>query len=214
MISIAGAHGQIARRLHPLLVAGGYRVRGLIRDPAQADALSVAGVEPVVCDLETTDDLAPAVGEADLVVFAAGAGPGSGSARKWTVDRDAAIKLIDAAKRNGVKRYIMISVMNARSPRGSEDFQAYLQAKAEADDALIGSGLDYVIVRPGRLTDASPTGRVAIGAALPKGEIPRADVAAVIAGIVDRPQLSGMAVDVTAGDQPIGDALDAVSERA
>lgn len=212
-VVIAGAHGKIAMFLHPLLRERGHRVRGLIRNPDHASELEAAGVEPVVCDIEAEGDIAAAVGRADAVVFAAGAGPGSGAERKWSMDRDGAIKLINAAQTNGIARYVMISAMNLRTPRGSEVFRAYLQAKAEADDALEDSGLGYTIVRPGRLTDEPAVRRVAIAPSLPKGEVPRADVAAVLAEVLDRPDLAGKAFDLTSGEQSITEALDAMADQ-
>lgn len=208
-IVVAGGHGQIAMRLYPLLLARGHTVSGLIRNPDQAQDLRQAGAEPVVCDLEREDDISDAVGAADAVVFAAGAGPGSGAERKFTMDRDGAIKLIDAARSNGIGRYVMISAMNAEKPRGNEVFRAYLRAKAEADAALRESGLDYTIVRPGRLTDNPGRGLVQAGRNLPRGEIPRADVAAVLAHILDESAAVGCQLDVTSGDQRIPEAIDA-----
>lgn len=199
--------------LHPLLVARGHTVAGLIRDPAQADDLRDVGAEPVVCDLEvaSSEDIAEAVGSADAVVFAAGAGPGSGAARKCSMDRDGAVKLIEAAQANGISRYVMISAMNAETPRGNEVFQAYLRAKAEADAALRESGLDYTIVRPGRLTNEAGRGRVAIGRELPRDDIPRADVAAVLAYVLDRNAAVDVQFDVTSGDRPIPEAITSVA---
>lgn len=206
-IVIAGGHGKIAMLLHSMLVERGHHVRGLIRSPDQAADLQREGAEPAVCDLETEDDISGAVGIADAVVFAAGAGPGSGAARKWSVDQDGAIKLMDAAKRNGIRRYVMISAMNAEQPRGGEVFQIYLQAKAEADAALRASGLDYTIVRPGRLTDEPGTGRVAIARDLPRGEIPRADVAEVLMHVLENPSTAHLQFDVTLGKHPIPEAI-------
>ena len=206
-IVIAGGHGQIAMRLHPLLTARGHQVRALIRNPHHADEVRQAGAEPVLCDLEAEDDLATAVGPADAVVFAAGAGPGSGAARKLTKDRDGAIKLIDAARRGGIRRYVMISGMHAEEPRGDEVFQTYLRAKAEADEALRRSGLDYTIVRPRRLTDDPGRGRVRLGARLPRGEIPRDDVAVVVAHVLETPATAGWQFDVTSGEQPVAEAV-------
>ncbi len=206
-IVIAGAHGKIAMLLHPLLTARGHRVRGLVRNPDHVPELEALGVEGVVCDMEAEPDIAAPVGSADAVVFAAGAGPGSGEARKWSMDRDGALKLIDAARANGIERYIMISAMHTRTPRGNDVFKAYLRAKAEADDALTDSGLAYTIVRPGSLTDDPGTGCVALAESLPKGEIPRADVAAVIAEVLDRPETARRAFDLTGGTEPIPDAL-------
>lgn len=152
-VVVLGAHGQIAMHLHDELMARGHEVRGLVRNPRHVEELEAVGVEPVVCDVEERDDIAEPVGHADAVVFAAGAGPGSGAARKWTVDRDGAIKLMEAARTNGIQRYVMVSAMRLEKPRGSEVFQTYLRAKAEADEALRDSGLDHTIVKPGRLTD-------------------------------------------------------------
>lgn len=204
-IVIAGGHGQIAMLLHPLLKERGHRVRGLIRNPDHADDLRKAGAEPVICDMEQEDDLSRFVEGADVVVFAAGAGPGSGAARKWTVDRDGALKLIDAARKQGVDRYVMISAMNVEQPYGDEVFRTYQQAKAEADDALRNSGLDYTIIRPGRLTNNEPTGRVAAAQELPTGAIPRADVAAVVAEVIDMPGM--VQFDLISGDDSVAEAV-------
>ncbi len=206
-IVIAGGHGQIAMLLHPLLKAQGHQVRALVRNPDHADDVRRAGAEPVHCDLEAEGDISEAAGAADAVVFAAGAGPGSGAARKMSMDRDGAIRLIDAARQNGIRRYVMISAMGAEEPRGDEVFQTYLRAKAEADEALRRSGLDYTIVRPGRLTNEPGSGRVSLADRLPRGEISRADVAAVLACVLEAPETVGRQFDVTAGDQEIAEAV-------
>lgn len=206
-ISIAGGNGSIAMLLHPLLVENGHTVKGLIRSPEQSEALKEKGAEPVICDLEMEDDISDKVGDADLVIFAAGAGPGSGAERKWTVDRDGAIKLIEAAKKNGIKRYFMISAMGLDTPRGDEVFRVYQKAKAQADDALRESGLDYVIVKPGRLTDEDGTGKIRIGENLDRGSITRSDVAAVLAKLVDTPEISNVSFDLLQGEHDIEEAL-------
>ncbi len=118
-VVIAGGHGKVALRLERLLSARGDRVRGLVRDPAHGDDLRAAGAEPVVVDLEAEDDLAPHVEGADAVVFAAGAGPGSGPERKRTVDLGAAVKLVEAARRIGGARYVMVSSIGAHDPGGA-----------------------------------------------------------------------------------------------
>ena len=206
-IAVLGAHGQIAMLLHPILKSNGHEVIGLIRNPEHADEVSMAGAEPVICDIESEDDISDAVGRVDAVVFAAGAGPGSGAERKWTVDRDGALKLIEAAKRNGISRYVMISAMKVEKPRGNDVFQVYQKAKSEADKALRESGLDWTIIRPGRLTDNLPTGRVALGPDLEEGEVPRADVAAVVAEVLEIPESAGYQWDLTGGDNPIETAI-------
>lgn len=206
-IVIAGGHGQIAMHLHPILKKKGHTVKGLIRKPEQADDLREAGAEPVIVDIEKTEDISDAVGKADAVVFAAGAGAGSGAERKWTVDRDGAIKLIQAAKKNGINRYVMISAMGLDTPRGNEVFQVYQRAKAEADQALRKSGLDYTIIKPGRLTNDPATGNITIDENLDRGEIPREDVADVIAKVLEMPEFSEKEFDLLVGSKTIKDAL-------
>lgn len=186
-VAIAGGHGQIALLLGKLLAERGDIVWGLIRNPDHEDDLHAAGVEPVLCDLEAGGDVAAAVRGADAVVFAAGAGPGSGVARKASMDLGGAVRLVDAAKAEGVRRYLMVSSIGAGDPppEGGDVFGEYLRAKAEADRQLIASGLEYTIVRPGPLSDDPPTGLVTVGERLERGEIPRADVAAVLATCLD-----------------------------
>lgn len=207
-ITIAGAHGNIAMLLHPVLLSKGHHVRGIIRKEEQAGDLRELGIEPVICDMEKTEDLTGAVGEADAVLFAAGAGPGSGAERKWSVDRDGAIKLIEAARDNGIRRYLMISAMGLDQPRGSEVFRVYLKAKAEADEALRDSGLDYTILKPGRLTDEPGTGRVTLGSNLERAEIPRQDVAAVLAEVLENPGTVGHTFDLVSGNTPVEKAVE------
>ena len=202
-IVIAGGHGQIAMHLHPILKERGHNVRGLIRKPEQKKDLQEAGALPVLVDIEKKEDISNEVGIADAVVFAAGAGAGSGKERKWSVDRDGAIKLIEAAKKNGIKRYIMISAMGLETPRGDEVFQVYQQAKAQADEALRNSGLKYVILKPGRLTNDDGTGKVKIAEKLDSGEIPREDVAKVIAEVLENKNIENAEFDLLSGEEEI-----------
>jgi uncharacterized protein YbjT (DUF2867 family) len=208
-VAIAGGHGKIALILGRLLAERGDIVRGLIRNPDQADDLRAVGIEPVVCDLESESDVASAVRGADAVVFAAGAGPGSGDARKKTVDLGGAVKLVEAARAEGVSRYLIVSAMGAdKAPEdGTEGFGAYLQAKFEADEAVRASGLDYTVVRPGGLTDDPGTGLVEIADHTARGQIPRADVAAVFVACLDTPSTIGQSFDLISGPTPIPDAL-------
>lgn len=208
-VAIAGGHGKIALLLGKLLVERGNAVFGLIRDPAQEDDLHTVGVEPVICDLEGDHDVAEAVSGAEAVVFAAGAGPGSGAERKRTMDLGGALKLIDAAKAEGVDRYVMVSAMGAADPpaEGGDVYGEYLRAKAAADRAVAVSGLAFTIVRPGRLTDEAPTGLVRVGERLERGEIPRADVAAVLAAVLEAGNTIGRTFDVVSGEVPVGQAI-------
>jgi uncharacterized protein YbjT (DUF2867 family) len=211
-IVIAGGHGKVAMCLHPILVGRGHKVRGLIRNPAQADDLRAAGVEPVLCDLEQADDISDSVGRADAVIFAAGAGPGSDTARKRSMDRDGAIKLIIAANANGIRRYLMISTFHADSPRGPEKFQIYMRAKAEADAVLRASGLAYTIIRPGRLTDDPGTGLINLGPWLKGADVPRDDVAALLAACLEDDRTISCQWEATGGDTPIAEAIDAAAK--
>jgi uncharacterized protein YbjT (DUF2867 family) len=208
-IVIAGGHGKIALRLARLLRERGDHVRALIRNPAHADDVRATSAEPVLADLEALDDLAPFVAGADAVVFAAGAGPGSGPERKRTVDYGAAVKLRDAALATGVRRYLMISSMGADDPAsGPEAMRQYLQAKADADAALMESELDWTVVRPGMLTDDPGSGMVEVGRSLGhSGTIPRDDVAGVLAGCLEEPRTVRVAFEVVRGRTPILEAL-------
>src|SRR3954452_5463490 len=159
-VLVAGGHGHVARRLLRLLAANGDNARGLIRNPDHAGDLESDGAHPVLCDLER-DDLRPHVGGAEAIVFAAGAGPGSGPERKRTVDLGGALKCIEAAQELGVARFVIVSALGVRNRAGwSEAVRPYCEAKAAADDAVAASGLDWPIVRPGRLTDEPGTGTV------------------------------------------------------
>lgn len=163
------------------------------------------GIETRLIDLETagTPEYAAALEGCDAVVFSAGAGPGSGPARKQSVDLGAALKTIEAAQLAGVRRYVQVSAMNVDKPVAAdadESWIAYVAAKRESDAAVRASGLDWTIIRPGRLIDAYGTGRVALGERLPAGEIPRADVAGVLTAVLEMPATIGREWDVTSGD--------------
>jgi uncharacterized protein YbjT (DUF2867 family) len=211
-VVIAGGHGQIALRLENLLAERGDQVRGLVRNRDHFDDVSAAGAQPVLADLEEEVDLGPVVAGADAVVFAAGAGPGSGSPRKRTMDLGGAVKLIDAAKTARISRYVIVSSMGADHPEAaSGTFRAYLEAKGEADQALRDSGLDYTVVRPGSLTEDPGTGTVDVAERLGRrGSIPRDDVAAVLLAVLDAPNTIGTTFEVLSGSTPIEDAVQAL----
>jgi uncharacterized protein YbjT (DUF2867 family) len=213
MIAIAGGHGKIALQLTRRLSARGETVVALIRRPEHAGDIRAAGGQPVVCDLEQAGipEISSAIAGASAVVFAAGAGPGSDAERKLTVDRDGAIKLLQAALAADVPRYGMISSVGAENPPdGDEVFSVYLRAKAQADAALQASDLDWTIVRPGRLTDEPGTGRVRIDLEPFRGEVPRADVAAVLDELLKRATAVRRILYVNGGDTDLAQALDAL----
>jgi uncharacterized protein YbjT (DUF2867 family) len=209
-IVIAGGHGKIALRLARLLSARGDVVRSLIRNPGHGAGVHAAGAEPVVADMEELDSLAEFVEGADAVVFAAGAGPGSGPERKRTVDLGGAVKLLEAAQATGARRYLMVSSIGADDPSSaSGSMRPYLEAKAQADAALSASDLDWTIVRPGALTDEPGTGLVAVGD-LGRGSVTRDDVAAVLAACLDEPRTVRRTFVLLQGETPIAQALAAL----
>lgn len=208
-IVIAGGHGKIALRLARVLSARGDAVRSLIRNPGHEAGVHAAGAEAILADMEKLDDLSEFVDGADAVVFAAGAGAGSGPERKRTVDLGGAVKLLEAARRTGARRYLMVSAMGAGNPgAGSAAMRPYLQAKAEADAALAASDLDWTIVRPGMLTDDAGTGMVDAAASLGRrGSITRDDVATVLAACLDEPRTVHATFELLQGATPIPEAL-------
>jgi nucleoside-diphosphate-sugar epimerase len=214
-IVIAGAHGQVARRLGRLLSARGDIVVGIVRNPGHEADLRDDGVEPAVLDLESAsvDEVTGVLRGSDAVVFAAGAGPGSGAERKHTVDHAAAVLLADAAERAGVRPYLLVSSMGVEqarqgTPRGMDPvFAVYLQAKLRAEDQILPRpALDTTIVRPGRLTDDPGTGRVTLGHGIEYGGVPRDDVAAVLAEIL-RARKTGEVVELVSGTTPVEEAV-------
>ena len=211
-VVIAGGHGKIARQLERLLADSGHRVLALIRSREQDSDVREAGAEPVICDLEQEDELSHYVQGSEAVVFAAGAGPGSGAERKRTVDLGGALKLLDAARVTGARRYLMVSSIGAEDPSAApEQMRPYLEAKAEADQRLAESELDWTIVRPGRLTDDPGTGRVTATTDMSvRGEIPREDVARVLAGALGDPGTIGKTFVVVSGETPVDEAVAAL----
>ena len=213
-VLVAGAHGKTARRLVRMLTQDGHEVRGLVRKEEQMPDVEADGAEPVLVDLE--EEGVEAVGRAvegcDAVVFAAGAGPGSGAARKETMDYGGAAKLVEAAEQNGVRRYLMLSSMGAGDPEGgSEPMRPYLRAKARADERLRESGLDYTIIRPGSLTDEEGAGRIEAAESLGRrGEISRADVARTFAEALEAKNTYRKSFEILAGNTPIREALEKI----
>ena len=204
-----GGHGKVGLRLLRLLAREGHRGRGVIRKAEQAGDLEAAGAEAVLCDLERGDDLHPHVGAADAIVFAAGAGPGSGPARKRTVDYGAAVKSMDAASDLGVSRFVLVSSIGTHDVAGAaEAMRPYLQAKRDADDALKQSGLDWTIVKPGRLTDAPGSGRVLLSRTFGgRADVPRDDVALVLLECLQAPNTIGVEFELFEGHVPAREAI-------
>lgn len=216
-VVIAGGHGKIALRLATLLAGRGDTVTGVVRNPDHRADVEATGASAVVLDLEAAgvDELAAHLEGADAVVFAAGAGPGSGVARKDTVDRAAAELLADAARRAGVRRYLLVSstgVDAEPAPGTDEVWAAYLRAKRAAEDALSVTDLEWTILRPGRLTDDPGTGRVLLAAPpVDRDEVTRDDTAAVLAALLDAPGTAGLTLELRAGRDDVLEAVTRVS---
>jgi nucleoside-diphosphate-sugar epimerase len=218
-VVLAGAHGQVARRLGRLLNSRGDTVVGIVRTSAHESDLRLDGVDPAALDLESAsvEELTRVVTGADAVVFAAGAGPGSGVDRKDTVDRGAAVLLAEAAERAGVRRYLLVSsmgvdsVLGGAAPEGIDEvFLAYLRAKAAAEqDVLARAGLDVTVLRPGALTDDPGTGRVTLARSVERGSVPRDDVAAVLVALLDISR-DGVIAELVSGSTPIAEAVAAL----
>ena len=214
-IAIVGGHGQIARQLHPMLLGAGHQPVALVRRQEQADALQATGVETRMLDIESDDaDRFAAVFEGcEAVVFAAGGGPDGNIDRKRTVDLEGSLKSVEGARQAGIRRFVQVSAISVDEPvadDASPVWRAYVEAKRDADAALRDSGLDWTILRPGRLTDDPGTGRVALGPDVARGEIPRADVAEVVAAVLQEPASAGHQWNVVGGDDVVGDAISAL----
>lgn len=204
-----GGHGKVALRLLRLLAGDGHRGRGVIRKAEQAADLQAAGAEAVLCDLERGDDLRPHLDTADVIVFAAGAGPGSGPERKRTVDYGAAVTSMQAASDLGVPRFVIVSSIGTHDVAGAaEAMRPYLQAKRDADDALKHSGLEWTIVKPGHLTDARGSGRVQVSRTFGgRGDVSRDDVALVLLECLQAPNTIGVEFELFEGEVPAREAV-------
>lgn len=218
-VVVAGGHGKIALRLERLLSARADQVVGLIRDPGQSDDLAQVGAEAQVVDLEnsTAEQIANHLRGATAVVFAAGAGPGSGAARKETVDHGAAVLLADAAARAGVRRYVLVSAMGVDSePRQDTDevFAAYLRAKRAAERDLADRDLDLTVLRPGLLTNDAGSGQVTLAPSVERAEVTRDDVALVLLALLDEPNTIGLTLELINGDAAVDVAVASVAGGA
>jgi uncharacterized protein YbjT (DUF2867 family) len=216
-VVIAGGHGQIALLLERLLAERGDQAVGLIRNPAHVTDVRKAGAEAVICDLEaaSADDVGVLLAGADAVVFAAGAGPGSGAPRKDAVDRAGSVLMAEAAERAGIRRFVQVSSMGAGQPPRpgtGEIWAAYITAKTAAEADLRVRDLDWTILRPGGLTDAPATGRIRLAPPpVPAGTVPRADVAAVIAALLDNPGTRHQTLELVGGNSPVATAVHSIS---
>lgn len=211
-ISIVGGNGQIARLLHPLLVERHHTPVALVRSEAQRAELEALGAEVRILDIENSsaDDFAAAFEGSHAVVFAAGGGPDGNIERKRTVDLEGALKTIEGARAAGIHRLVQVSAINVDEPvddDASPVWKAYVAAKRDADVALRETSLDWTIIRPGMLTDDPPTGMISLAPDLERGSVPRADVAAVVAEVLDTGAGIGRQWDLVSGETPLAEAV-------
>ena len=211
-IAVVGGHGKVARHLHPLLVAAGHTPVALVRREEYRAELEGQGAEVRLLDIEGEDaaGFARAFEGCHAVVFAAGGGPDGNIERKRTVDLEGSLKSIEGARRAGISRFVQVSAIGVDAPLPPDTeavWRAYVEAKRDADAALRSSGLDWTIIRPGRLTDGPPTGLVALGPDVERGQVPRADVAAVLAAVIDTGGGIGAQWDLVSGETPIDEAV-------
>lgn len=214
-VVIAGGHGQIALKLEKLLASRGDQAVGIVRNPDHVADLEAIGAEAVVLDLEKSDvdAVAKALEGADAAIFAAGAGPGSGTDRKDTVDRAAAELFAAASVQAGVRRHVQVGSMGADKWETADvpaDFRIYLKAKKAAEDDLRARDLEWTILRPGQLTDDDGNGRILIADATGRGPIPRQDVAAILVALLDNPSTAGRVLEAISGDTAISQAVSAL----
>ncbi len=211
-IAIVGGNGQVARHLHPLLVRGGHTPVALVRTEDYRAPLESLGAQVRLLDIEAqdADAFAAAFEGCDAVVFAAGGGPDGNLERKRTVDLEGALKSIEGARKAGIRRIVQVSAINVDDPvpaGSNEVWTAYVEAKRDADAALRATDLDWTIIRPGRLTDDPPRGLVSLGPDVPRGEIPRADVAAVLAAVLETPEAAGHQWNLVGGETAVVEAV-------
>jgi len=216
-IAIVGGHGQVARHLLVELRRSEHTPVALVRNEAYRNELEHRGADVRLLDIERqgVDGFADAFAGCDAVVFAAGGGPDGNIERKRTVDLEGSLKSIEGARQAGIQRFVQVSAIGVDEPLPPETgavWRAYVEAKRDADAALRASGLAWTILRPGRLTDEPATGLVALGSAVERGDVPRADVAAVLAAVVDQEATVGRQWNLVSGDTPVPDAVHALPD--
>lgn len=211
-VAVVGGHGQVARLLHPLLVEAGRTPVALVRSDDQRPELEELGATVRLLNVEraTAEAFGDAFAGCDAVVFAAGGGPDGNIERKRTVDLEGSLKSVVGARAAGITRFVQVSAIGVDDPLPGDTapvWRAYVEAKRDADEALRVSGLDWTIIRPGRLVDDPGTGLVALGGDVSRGDIPRADVAAVLAAVLDDERTIGRQWNLVGGNVPVAEAV-------
>ena len=211
-IAVVGGHGQVALHLLTALQDGGHQAVALVRTEDHRADVEARGAELRLLDIEQqdADAFAAAFEGCEAVVFAAGGGPDGNIERKRTVDLEGSLKSIEGARQAGIRRFVQLSAINVDEPLPEDTepvWRAYVEAKRDADAALRASELDWTIIRPGALTDDEPTGLVALGAEVPRAEVTRADVAAVLAAVLEAPASIGHQWNLVGGEVPVRQAV-------
>ena len=217
-VAVVGGHGKVALQLHPYLLEAGRQPVGLVRSDDQRAVLEEMGAHARLLNIEQAngESFGRAFEGCDSVVFAAGGGPDGNIERKRTVDLEGALKSIEGARAAGITRFVMVSAIGVDEPLPDETapvWKAYVEAKRDADEALRLSGLDWTILRPGRLTDDPAAGLIALGPDVERGEIPRADVAATIAAVLDDDRTVGKQWNLVGGQIPVAEAVSAAVDN-
>jgi uncharacterized protein YbjT (DUF2867 family) len=216
-IAVVGGHGKVARHLLVELRRTQHTPVALVRNPAYREELEARGAEVRLLDIERDGvaAFAAAFEGCDAVVFTAGGGPDGNKERKRTVDLEGSLKSIEGARQAGIDRFVQVSAIGVDDPLPpdtDEVWRAYVEAKRDADAALRESGLGWTIIRPGLLTDDPGTGLVALGSKVSRGEVPRADVAAVLAAVIDQDATVGRQWNLVSGDTPVAEAVRALPD--
>jgi uncharacterized protein YbjT (DUF2867 family) len=217
-VAVVGGHGKIAQHLHRELLRSGRVPVALVRKESYRAELEELGAEVRLLDIEQDDAaaFAAAFSGCDAVVFAAGGGPDGNIERKRTVDLEGSLKSIDGAKTAGIRRFVQVSAIGVDEPLPDDTpdvWRAYVEAKRDADTALRASDLDWTVLRPGGLTDDPPAGRIELGD-VERGEVPRADVAAVLAAVLDDPRTVRQQWALVGGSTAITDAIERLVGQA
>ncbi|PHQ29404.1 SDR family oxidoreductase [Leeuwenhoekiella nanhaiensis] len=205
-ILVAGANGTTGKKIVTYLKESQYfNPVAMVRKAEQQKQFEIQDVDTVLGDLE--EDLADVVKGIDKVIFAAGSGGHTGPEKTTAVDQEGAKSLIDASKKAGIKKFVMLSSINTDDPSSSDKLQHYLEAKKNADEHLMNSGLNYTIVRPGSLTNDSGTREIKASKKVDYGEITRDDVAYTLVHVLNDDVAQNAVFEMIEGDTRIEDAI-------
>ena len=203
-ILVAGAHGTTGKKIVSILKnSSNYEPIAMVRNQEQVSHFEEKGIKTIFADLE--NDVSQATKNIDRVIFAAG----SGGKNVEGVDQEGAKKLMDASKKTGVKKFVMLSSMGADKPEEATQLKGYLKAKHNADEYLMQSGINYTIVRPRTLTNNEGNDKVEMASKLNKsGEIPRQDVAETLVSALEDSVAKNKSFEILKGENYIKNAIE------